>query len=277
MVPSMIDVSQLLPAAIRITHTRNGLMLYPSQDAFIGPCLETYGEYSPDEATLFQKLLKPCDVVLEVGANIGVHTVLLSRLVGPSGQIHAFEPQRSIFQILCGNLALNNRQNVVAKQIGLGDKQETLRISPPGIDAAANFGGVTLKSEGDEAIDVVTVDLLGLTRLDLIKIDVEGMENAVLKGSAETVRRLRPVIYVENDRAETSPSLIRTIFDLGYRIWWHLPGLYKPQNFRGVAKNIFPIYYISINMICLPSDSDRHTELTEGLIEVSHDGDRPIF
>ena len=248
-------------------------MLYPAGDIYIGPSLEAYGEYSPEEARMFQLLLQPGDVVLEVGANIGAHTLPLARAVGTAGRVYAIEPQRSLFQMLCANLALNDLQNVHVRQRGLGAVAEVLRVSTPATAALANFGGISLGRQGEEPVEVMTLDQLQLGRLDLIKIDVEGMEEAVLRGGIETIRRLRPKLYVENDRVGGSVALIRLIRDLGYRMWWHLPGLYSPCNFRGTPHNIFPINYVSINMLCCRAEDTIVTELKE----VEDETERPFM
>ncbi|MCB8876737.1 FkbM family methyltransferase [Acidisoma silvae] len=267
-----------LPEAIRLTHTRFGLMLYPAGDTYIGPCLETYGEYSPEEAQIFSLLLKPGDSVLEVGANIGAHTLALSAFVGPAGRVHTIEPQRLVFQMLCANLALNNLSNVDARRLGLGAAPHTLWTSLTDMAAQGNFGGLPLASEGKEAIEIVTLDSLALTKLDLIKIDVEGMEDAVLHGGQETIRRLKPPIYIENDRAftgdagaETSVQLIRLIRDFGYRLWWHTPELTSRTNYRGVTTELFSRRTVSVNMICFPANEAIDTNLTE----VGADTDKP--
>jgi FkbM family methyltransferase len=271
----MTDILQFLAPDVQITHTRHGLMLYPTNDAFIGRCLQAYGEYCPEEANAFRQLLKPGDVVVEAGANIGAHTVGLSQLVGPTGQVFAFEPQRRIFQILCANLALTGVTNVHARPQGLGQGSSTMWVSSPDLGAAANFGGVSLGSSGREPVEIVTLDSLALQRLDLIKIDVEGMEERVLQGGIETIKRLRPKLYLENDAGddgiEKSASLIRMIRHLGYRLWWHLPALYSPVNFRDFAQNIFPRNVVSINMLCIREDEPVNTNF----IEVSGDMDRP--
>jgi FkbM family methyltransferase len=271
----MTDVLKFLPPEVKLTHTRHGLMLYPAKDIFIGPCLQAYGEYCPEEGNTFRQLLRSGNVVVEAGANIGSHTVHLSRIVGPTGQVYAFEPQRRIFQILCANLALNNVANVDARQQGLGRVRDVMRISPPDVGAAANFGGITLGAAGHEAVDVVTLDSLDLQRLDMIKGDVEGMEEAVIRGGIETIRRLRPKLYLENDAGdaelEKSASLIRTVRELGYRLWWHLPALYSPENFRDFRQNIFPTHIVSINMLCIREDED----VTTNFVEVGEDTDRP--
>jgi FkbM family methyltransferase len=270
-----MDILKFLPPEVKLTHTRYGLMLYPARDIFIGPCLESYGEYCPEEANVFRQLLKPGNVVVEAGANIGSHTVHIAQLVGPTGLVYAFEPQRPIFQILCANLALNNIANVHARQQGVGRAKDVMWVSPPDAGAAANFGGVMLGAAGREPVDIVTLDALNLQRLDLIKADVEGMEEAVIAGATDTIRRLRPKLYIENEPKDAasgqSASLIRAVRALGYRLWWHLPALFSPVNFRGYRKNIFPQHIVSVNMLCIREDESVQTNF----IEVGDDTDRP--
>ena len=86
--------------------------MYLLNDAYIGRSLDVYGEYSEGEIDLFRQLLRPGDVAIDVGANIGALTVAMARLVQPGGAIVAFEPQRAIFDILCDNLRLNGLANV---------------------------------------------------------------------------------------------------------------------------------------------------------------------
>src|SRR5437868_835956 len=92
---------------IRLKRCREGAMLYNTNDTYIGRALDTYGEISRGEVELFQHVVQPSTTAVEVGANIGVHTIVLARLVGPQGRVVAFEPQRIVFQMLCANVALN--------------------------------------------------------------------------------------------------------------------------------------------------------------------------
>lgn len=256
-----------------LAECRDGLLLFNRHDLYVGRSLQTYGEFSQGEATIFAQLLAPGDVVLEAGANIGAHTVGLARQVGPSGTILAYEPQRLVFQCLCANLALNSLRNVKARQAALGTASGVLKV--PLLDPASsnNFGGLSIDGhdEGEE-VAVETIDSLNLPRLRLIKADVEGMESEVLLGAAQTIRRLRPLLYVENDRQNKSPSLIRLIRDFGYRLWWHTPTLFNPGNWRGVQDNVFP-GIVSINMLCVP---EEHAWRIEGAREVAGPQDWPL-
>jgi FkbM family methyltransferase len=265
--PVTDQILQSLPPEVKLTRTRYGLMVYPANDIFIGPCLETYGEYGPEEGNIFRQIVNPGDVVADVGANIGSHTLLFSELVGPAGQVLAFEPQRKIFHMLCANLALNGIANVATYQNGVGGEPGVLMVSSPGTQEMANFGGISLAEQGNEAVGILTLDSLGLERLDFVKIDVEGMEEAVIRGGETTIRRLKPKLYVENDggeeKIEKSASLIRAIRDLGYRLWWHVAPLYQPGNYRGHNQNIFRQNIVSVSMLCIHADEPVETNFDE--------------
>jgi hypothetical protein len=86
-------------------------MLFLRTDKYIGASLDLYGEYSHRESELFAQLVAQGQIVIEVGTNSGAHTVPLARLVGETGQVLAFEPQRGVHELLCGNPALNELFN----------------------------------------------------------------------------------------------------------------------------------------------------------------------
>ena len=240
-----------------LVNTRQGPMLVNRNDRYVGQSLIAYGEFSEGEAQMFRQLAGSGDVVVEAGSNIGAHTLLLSRLVGAGGVIYAFEPQRIVFQTLCGNLALNQCLNVVARQQGLGSGAGQMVL--PGVDPRQvnNFGGLSLLAQGPgEKVDIASIDSLGLQACRLIKADVEGMEADVLLGAKETLARCRPLLYLENDRAEKSPALIGLILDLGYRLWWHVTPLYNPDNFLKNPSNQFGST-VSINLLCQPAEAAR--------------------
>ncbi|MHB1590858.1 MAG: FkbM family methyltransferase [Sulfuricella sp.] len=237
----------------KLKFCRHGLMLFNRHDRYVGRALDLYGEFSEGEVALFQRLLSPGDIALDVGANLGAHTVPMARLVGRRGRIYAFEPQRMMFQTLCANLALNDLINVEARQAGLGAEAGVARVADLSPWLMENFGGVSL-GEGPTEVPVETVDSLGLERCRLIKIDVEGMEREVLLGARGTLARLRPFLYVECDRREKSADLIGLLMEMGYRLWWHLPPLYNPENFAGNKENVFD-GLVSGNLLCAPADS----------------------
>lgn len=254
-----------------LVQSRHGPLLYNRFDQYVGGSLAAYGEFSEGESAMFAQLVGAGHVVVEAGANIGAHTVHLARLVGERGAVFAFEPQRIVFQTLCTNLALNQLVNVVARQQGLGRQAGEMVL--PNVDPRVenNFGGLSLLTEGPgERVGIVTIDSLELSRCDLIKVDVEGMEEEVIAGAEQTIAKFRPVLYLENDRVEKSASLIRYLQSLNYRMWWHLSPLFNPDNFAGNTQNIFG-GIVSINILCQPMESARPVA---GLREITDANER---
>lgn len=249
----------------RLTRTRHGPMIYNRHDRYIGRSLERYGEFSEGECDLFRQLIRPGQWVVEAGANVGAHTVVLSRLVGPRGRVVAFEPQRVVFQILCGNLALNECLNVDARQLALADQPGRLHLPPLDYHRENNFGGVELTDQpAGEAVQAATLDSLQLPACHFLKADVEGMELNVLRGGEQTLRQHRPLLYVENDRPSHSAAIIQFLQSLEYQLYWHLPTLFQAGNYYRNQHNEFP-GIVSANMLGVHRS-----------IRASIDGLRPI-
>lgn len=241
---------------LRLKRVRSGLLWYFKHDAFIGASIDRYGEFSALESALFRQFIQPGWTVLDVGANIGAHTVELARMVGIDGLVFAFEPQRLVHQVLCANLAANNIENVMAMQAALGARPSRAAIARPDYGAPENFGGLSLleaPTGASEPVSLATIDTLSLSACHFIKIDVEGMEVEVLRGAGAVLSRFRPLLYLENDREVRSEALIALLLDAGYRLFWHFPPLYNPANFYGDPVNIFP-GLVSINILAVPQE-----------------------
>ncbi|MDF1811095.1 MAG: FkbM family methyltransferase [Verrucomicrobiales bacterium] len=239
------------PEYNEMTDTRYGRMLYNRNDIYIGKSLQLYGEFSPGESDLFRAIVSPGMTVVEAGANIGAHTIPLARFTGPSGAVVVFEPQRIVFQTLCANIALNHLTNVVARNAAVGEKSATLIVPDLNPARTNNFGGISLEGcKNGIEVPVVTIDSLQLKSCKLIKADVEGMEESVLRGAEQTIRRCLPFLYLENDRQDKSESLVQYIVSLGYRIFIHNPPLYSSDNYRNNPENAFP-HIVSSNLLCL--------------------------
>lgn len=248
----------------KLVKAKYGHVLYNRFDQYIGRSIQMYGEYSDAEVELYRKILQPGDIVIEVGANIGVHTLPLARLVGDCGHVYAFEPQRLVFQTLCANMAINSVSNVTCYPCGLGAEQKIVEVVEYESEAPRNFGGVSIDEvvlaegghtqEVDRKVSKLQVDLLDNLLADvavkLLKIDVEGMEQEVLKGAKKIITKHKPVVYIENDRQEKSKDLIELLWSMGYKLYWFLPSLYSSKNCYGNGNNIFG-RIVSVNMICM--------------------------
>jgi FkbM family methyltransferase len=165
--------------------------------------LYLFGTQEPLTEFLFQRLLQPGMTVLDVGANIGLYTVLGGRRVGNRGRVIAVEPVDLARARLKDNVALNGLENVVdIVPTALWSADTQVEMAPPE-SPSIHLGGYHVAQPGNGAflVGALTLDRLvqqrGLDSLDVVKIDVEGSEPAVLAGGVETIRRFRPVIIME--------------------------------------------------------------------------------
>ena len=168
-----------------------------------------------DEITMLSELLTSArpqgHVVVDVGANFGAFSLAFSKLAGAGGKIIAIEPQRLLFYMLAGSVALNGALNVNCIHAAVGGS--TGRIEAPQFDYASplSFGSVEFGPQQQEQlaqarlhepgktdfVPLITLDSLDLPRVDLLKIDAQGMELDVLNGAVNLIRRCRPFIYIE--------------------------------------------------------------------------------
>lgn len=186
----------------------------PAFDAYVGTQLVHHGHWNPEEVRLLRGLLPKGGIAVDAGANIGAFTLPLAQHVGPHGEIHAFEPFRLIYQTLAANCALNGLQSCFCHHKALGSHPAHKRLRMPGLNAIGNPSKMYVADhiaselhihydrDLQETVEVVRLDDFPLRRLDLIKIDVESMELELLVGADTTLRRFRPLLYVEDSEAD---------------------------------------------------------------------------
>jgi len=176
----------------------DGLTVYHHNDAIFAPMLAT-GGFEAETTRLLREVLEPGMTVLDVGANIGVMSLLAARAVGETGSVHAFEPGPTIVTTLQRNVAANGfaaRIRVHAVAVGATPGTIDIHVAPTG-DALASIYAEAAESGGGTsvatAVRLTSLDVWGAEhrwpRVDLIKIDVEGAEIAVLEGMRELCRR----------------------------------------------------------------------------------------
>ena len=238
-----------------LDETRHGTMLFDADDMFIGQAFEHYGEYSWPEAELMLSMLTPDSVVVEAGCHIGSFTIPMAK---KAKTLYAFEPQRLVFQNLCANIALNGLKNVHTWQAALGERLGATLCPIPNEDQHINSGGVQLKgvTEG-EVVPVYCIDWLNLPRIDLIRADIEDMEYEMVLGARESIKRCKPVVYLESNKDHD--PLLQQMFDLGYDCYWHFPAIFNDGNYKNNHENIFSFesdgrknQFVTYNLLCLP-------------------------
>ncbi len=234
---------------------KHDFFLFNKNDNFIGRSLDVYGEWCEGElATMFQ-ILEPGHLVIDVGANIGTHTIPLAKKVTEAGLVLAFEPQRQVFGYLAANVSLNNLLHVVTYQQALGSSPGQVRIPLRDPRLEFNFGGVNVEAAQDgESVDVLELDNLNIERCKLIKIDVEGMERKVIEGAQGTIRRSRPVLFVETTTVNHR-EVVEILRDFRYESWWHIASYYNRENFSNNSENIFSDIHPETNLLCFPKES----------------------
>lgn len=179
------------------------------------------------ELAALDRFLPPGGVLVDVGANIGLFSLKGAHLVGARGLVLAVEPGAVSFARLSANLALNTLPQLRLVQAALSDREGEMALYhiPLGDDPQAFSllpgGG----QSASETVRVTTLDLLaeghGLTRLDCIKIDVEGAEPMVLAGGSATLARLRPIVIFEINAPQAGASrtdAADALVALGYRL-----------------------------------------------------------
>jgi FkbM family methyltransferase len=176
-------------------------------------------------------------VCMDVGANIGVVSLQLATRVGDGGRVHAFEPVASVRTRLEENVARNRPR--LGDVVGI----EPFALSDHAGDAVFHYASADRENQGmgslvstvnevanlTQTVSLMTLDSFvhghAVTRLDMIKVDVQGGETAFLEGARETLRRFRPELLMEispedlQQAGSSSPALCRLLSDLGYRLF----------------------------------------------------------
>src|SRR6266850_3946175 len=140
---------------------KHGYFLFNRNDQFVGRALDLYGEWCEEEITTLAQLVRPGDIVLDIGANIGTHTVALANMVTVGGVVIAIEAQRQIYHYLVANVAINNLLNVVCMNNAAGASAGSVLVPLLSPSVANNFGALNVAAQpSGERIQVITVDSL---------------------------------------------------------------------------------------------------------------------
>ena len=172
--------------------------------------------------------------IIDIGANNGNFAIDFSHLVGDTGKVHSFEPQRLVYYQLCGNIFMNGIDNVYCHNLAIGNYVDNVHIKTPDYfeKGEVNFGDVRIHSseaysirneiKGGEIVKQVPLDSFTFEDIVFIKIDVQGYESFVVDGAKETIAKHRPYLFVEfeehllKEQGTSEAELKSKIEALGY-------------------------------------------------------------
>lgn len=163
-----------------------------------------------EEATtaLFSRLLRPGMTVFDVGSNIGYYTLLAARAVGPAGRVHAFEATPAVAKRLAENVELNRFTNVTVNHLAVCDREGEVEFNLQE-DSEGNSMVVSDPGQASVRVPATTLDAYakrqGISRVDVIKIDVEGVEGLVLEGGRALLGGAQPPVLI----IESNPATLR--------------------------------------------------------------------
>ena len=236
-------------AAFILVGTDHGTMIVNRFDYYRQPNGESFGvgcqllencSYDPEEGGFIMQLLDlkrqyvgSGVVALDCGANIGVHTVSWAKGMADWGSIVGIEAQERIFYALAGNILINNCHNARAIHAAVSTKVGTMEMGTPDYLRPGSFGSFELQETATteyigQQIDytavvnvpTISVDSMAYKRLDLIKIDVEGMEMDVLYGAEQTIRNLHPILVIEHIKS-VQTDIEKFLTSMNYK-WFSL-------------------------------------------------------
>jgi FkbM family methyltransferase len=181
-----------------------GLRMHIDTHSFCEWYIYFYGAFRPRISELLNEYLHPGNVAFDIGANIGMHTVIMANRVGPTGRVVSFEPDPHPYARLRENLALNGLNFVETHQAALSAKTEKRKFFMHD-DTIGNYANASLYSENvGKSTSAVEVDVLSLDdfvarnslqRLDVIKLLAQGEEWNILQGGKATIAKYRPRIF----------------------------------------------------------------------------------
>lgn len=247
-----------------------GLIRACKNDNFIVPSLYYYGEWCEGEIDVMKKYINEGDTVLDIGANWGSHSIAFSRFVGDDGQVHAFDPCSVFTDSILFNLELNEIYNVEIHNCAIGseNKEEGITVHLPDITAQQNYGEFKIvdsemksattfemKTTGQtEKVDLCTIDSFDFERVDMIKVDVEGMEFEVLKGAEKTIDKFKPYLFLESYKHEgdlVRPQILKFLESHGYEYEDCDIPFFNSNNANQEARNIFATTGLSENIFAI--------------------------
>jgi len=198
-----------------------GPIIVSKNDTIISRMITQNGYWAGDDIQLISKILenrlkaKQQVIFYDIGSNIGTHTLALGSLFRNRIMTRAFEAQRQIYYMLCGTVALNNLSNTFCHHNAVSNVSgESMDILLPDYSANNNFGALELRPpkhsynqrmvyRDKETVKTITVDHFK-EAIDFMKLDIEGMEDAALRGATQSIDQHRPACLIEIHKTDAA-------------------------------------------------------------------------
>lgn len=206
-----IDIYTLKPVRVEVERGIN-LLLDPAD--LVPWSIMVSGNWQPELWSSISNRLSEGSVMLDIGAHIGYFTLKAGAKVGKSGKVIAFEPNPRTLKVLHGNIAASDATNVIVQPIACTDNDRIIALYDSTAEGNSGASSLSVNTASESYTDSLptysvrgrpiddVVRELGLTRIDLIKVDVEGAETMVIRGAQETLKRFNPIVITEvNDSA----------------------------------------------------------------------------
>ncbi|MDE3154705.1 MAG: FkbM family methyltransferase [Acidobacteriota bacterium] len=181
------------------------------------------GRVEPDQLRECLRRLRPGDVLWDIGANVGLYTLPAARRVGAAGHVYAFEPIPRNLEYLQRHVELNRVDNVTVVAAAVGDREGTVRMAPGDFPAEYH-----VDEAGQIVVEAIALDdwcaRSGARLPQVMKIDVEGAEDAVLRGGRETLARARPLVCLSLHGDRQREACRAVLSGLGYDVVSLQPG-----------------------------------------------------
>lgn len=174
------------------------------------------GTYELEKQHALERFIRPGMTVYDIGANAGFYTLFFSRLSGPLGTVYAFEPFPYEVRYLLDHVRINDLTNVRVMQAAVGSSGDIQGFT---IDRGCTTNMLCGDRDALFQVPTVALDELTCPPPDLIKMDVEGGESAILRGAESTLRGRRPIVFVALHGAEQKRACIGLLRNAGYRIY----------------------------------------------------------
>ena len=206
--------------------TAFGVLMKLDPSEYIDSEICTKGCFEPDTTKAIASLVKQGDTVVDVGANIGCHTLLMAQLLGNAGMVYAFEPMAYAYRKLMVNRHLNDFQNIVIEKLAISDVtgvEEVVYNSSWPRNGVARAEASLLEPIEHMRLDDY-YERHGITACDFIKIDTDGNEFKVLRGARGVLERFRPVLCMELGAytlqrvGDDLSAMVAHIQSLGYKV-----------------------------------------------------------